>query len=367
MENKTNKEIYKYYYEYWKNSKWDTNALNNLSTPDLDISTIRQVAINYAINNLHITKEEFYNQLTKSRRHTNNVFVIQSSLYKLYEQLSDTNDEEEIIKIIKDSKENISDIEKNYKSYIKFHRKHEEEQLVKSLSQKINFYKKYLENKNIINKKTDSKAEKQLAIANELITLFAINPNVSKEEFCISNNITNDEFQELLNIVKDNNSPVYSIFIEKIEKQKLKDKEKLVNAIPFIIAQLKEKSFSLLDYYLLTNTTMIDFLDIAKKFLEKNIITYEDFKILEKFICSNKNLKLCKQKDIDKLLKEKLIINPKLNDDDTYKENSGHELTIEEKEEILENLKLKNIPITNAIFYAAIHKHYSNQEKKKRR
>lgn len=365
MENKTNKEIYKYYYEYWENSKWDTNSLYNLSTSDLDISTIRQGALNYAINNLKKSKDDFYDKLTKEKKHTNNIFRIKKPLYKLYEMLSDTNDKEEIIKIIKNSKEKISDIEENYISYIKFHRKYEEEQLMKSLTQKIDFYKEYLNNNTIINE--NNKQEDIIANANELISIFAINPNISKEEFCISHNITSDEFQELINIVKDNNSPIYSIFIEKIEKQKQKDKENLINAIPFIITKLNEKNFSILDYYLITNTPMIDFLDIAKKLLEEEKITYKDFKTLERFICSNKNLKLCKQKDIDKLLKEKLIINPKLNDDDTYEENSGHEITLEEKEEVLEDLKLKNIPVTTLTFCLAIHKYCNNQEVTRKR
>ena len=70
-----NYEIYKYYYEYWENANWNTNTLSNLSTPDLDVQTIRKGAMTYAKQKLHITPKEFYETLTISRKRYCECFI----------------------------------------------------------------------------------------------------------------------------------------------------------------------------------------------------------------------------------------------------------------------------------------------------
>ena len=47
-------EVFKYYYEYWKQANWQTEKLKNIRTPELDISTIRKGALTYATKYLNI-------------------------------------------------------------------------------------------------------------------------------------------------------------------------------------------------------------------------------------------------------------------------------------------------------------------------
>ena len=141
-----NYEIYKYYYEYWENANWNTNTLSNLSTPDLDVPTIRKGAMTYATKKLHITPQEFYETLTISRKRLNGINDLTNATFTTLEKLSDTNNEKEIINIISNSKLDIDYLKSKINIYAATYRKKEKEQIINDLKNKINIYKEYKNN-----------------------------------------------------------------------------------------------------------------------------------------------------------------------------------------------------------------------------
>lgn len=133
------KEMQKYFYDYWKNANWDTNKLNDLVTKDLDIKTIRRNAKDYAINELGLTEDEFYEQLE-----TPATYVQRDGTYKPkknfkeYEKLSDL----ETISEIKKSFDSVQHLYPGIKYYVKRYRKYEPD-LVEELRKKVSAFGKY--------------------------------------------------------------------------------------------------------------------------------------------------------------------------------------------------------------------------------
>ena len=354
-----NYEIYKYYYEYWENANWNTNTLSNLSTPDLDVQTIRKGAMTYARQKLHITPKEFYETLTISRKRLNGINDITNTTFTTLEKLSDTNNEKEIINIISSSKLDIDYLKSKINIYAATYRKKEKEKIINDL------YKQYKENSKTQNKQTPQ--EQELKTAHRIILSFSINQDISKEDFCESHDITSKEFESYLKIVKEMDGVTYSMFINKIEHLKDKEKEKLLTNIPLIIKTLKNdnNNFNLLDYYLITTTNLAEFQELAQKLLKQNKITKNEYKILEIFISKNKLTKECTSRDIKFLINEKVIVKPEIDEEGRYIENTGTEITPKEKQAILETLKEKSIPISRKVFHQAIQKYANNQLKPK--
>ena len=360
-----NYEIYKYYYEYWENANWNTNTLSNLSTPDLDVQTIRKGAMTYAKQKLHITPKEFYETLTISRKRLNGINDITNTTFTTLEKLSDTNNEKEIINIISSSKLDIDYLKSKINIYAATYRKKEKEKIINDLKNKINLYKQYKENNKTQTKQTPQ--EQELKTAHRIILSFSINQDISKEDFCENHDITSKEFESYLKIVKEMDGVTYSMFINKIEHLKDKEKEKLLTNIPLIIKTLKNdnNNFNLLDYYLITTTNLAEFQELAQKLLKQNKITKNEYKILEIFISINKLTKECTSRDIKFLINEKVIVKPEIDEEGRYIENTGTEITPKEKQAILETLKEKSIPISRKVFHQAIQKYANNQLKPK--
>lgn len=358
MKNNIN-EIYKYYYDYWKNANWNTNTISNLSTPDLDTQTIRKGAITYATKQLHISKDKFYETLAISRKRLDGNYFISNTLFITFEKLSDEEDKQEIIKILTNSNQNLKTIISKLNTYVQTYRTKEKETILKDLKNKIKIYEDYKLGLTTITKIPN---KEKLQIAHRIILSFSINENISKEEFCKNNNIEITEFETYLNLVKENDSITYSMYINKIEHLKSKEKEKLIKNIPLIIEYLKDENnkFNLLDYYLITKTNLTEFQETIQKLLKDKKISQKEYKILETFISKNKNTKECTTRDTNFLLKEKIITNYQIDQEGRYIENSGTEITQEEKQEILEILKEKSIPISRKIFHLAIQKYTNN-------
>ena len=237
--------------------------------------------------------------------------------------------------------------------------------IINDLKNKINLYKQYKENSKTQTKQTPQ--EQELKTAHRIILSFSINQDISKEDFCESHDITSKEFESYLKIVKEMDGVTYSMFINKIEHLKDKEKEKLLTNIPLIIKTLKNdnNNFNLLDYYLITTTNLAEFQELAQKLLKQNKITKNEYKILEIFISKNKLTKECTSRDIKFLINEKVIVKPEIDEEGRYIENTGTEITPKEKQAILETLKEKSIPISRKVFHQAIQKYANNQLKPK--
>ena len=343
-------EVFKYYYEYWKQANWQTEKIKNIRTPELDISTIRKGALTYATKYLNIPKEEFYQTLELNRKLKRNMLT--PSLFILFEKLSDETEEQEIIKLIDSSETNLKVILEKIPTYAIKYRTEEYKQILKKLRHDITIYRQ----KDIKDKKDIKKQEideEKLKRAHRIIMSYAINDTATKEDICQEANITSQEFEEYVNLIKENESMTYTILLHKIEKERAKQIETLKQNIPDIIKTLREKpqDFTILDYYSLTTIPVEEFDLICKKMIDQKELSSANYILLNsKFIAKNKDMKPCTEHELNTLLDERMILNAKLDKNDQYIENSGTEVTREEKLDIIETLKEKNIPITQKIY-----------------
>lgn len=356
-------EVFKYYYEYWKQANWQTEKLKNIRTPELDISTIRKGALTYATKYLNIPKEKFYQTLELNRKPKHNILT--SSLFILFEKLSDETEEQEIIKLIDNSETNLKVILEKIPTYAKKYRTEEYKQILEKLRHVITIYRQE-DAKSI--KKQDIDKEK-LERAHRIIMSYAINDTVTKEDICQDTNITSQEFEEYVNLIKENESMTYTILLHKIEKERAKQIETLKQNIPDIIKILREKpqNFTILDYYSLTTIPVEEFDLICKKMINKKELSSANYILLNsKFIAKNKNMKPCTKHELNTLLDERIILNAQFDENDQYIENSGTEVTKEKKLNIVETLREKNIPVTQKIYYLAIKKANSQDKQKQK-
>lgn len=356
-----NKELYKYYYDYWKNTGWNTNKLITLATPELTIEDIRKNAKIYASKYLNQTEDEFYKEIEKIRNTNSKAFYISQRLFKAYEQISDTNNEEEIIKILDNCDTTIKDIEKKLIEYISFYRKNEKHTLLIKMKNKINIYKKYLNEKQIPSTKSVNIEE-----AINGITTFIKSPEKEKSTFCENNNLDQNLFNEYLDVVRQNYPKTYNSYLKKIKTTTEEEYQHLIKQLPKIINYIKNGvptpnnktlKFTLLDYYLITSINYENLKDIAEKEYQKNNITLEERNEVMHFVTKHKNEQQCSERQKQVLINEKITVNSEFNEDGEYIEGSGITPTKEEKEYILNFLEENNIPVTRSIFSNAVQKY----------
>lgn len=371
LNNDENKEICKYYYEYWKKAKWNTKKLTNLATPELNIKQIRKLAIKYATEYLNINEDEFYKKISNERGYQKGTENVTNKYFEIFEALSDTDNEIKILKILKENIDYLENKKINTQDqlnkYIYSYRP-KEETLKEELEQKLQIIETIKFENNWIN-------QEKINIEYENIKnciLEYIDKDIDKKDFCKEKNISNETFENYLKIMKKENKPIYDLYIKKAFLINKKKEQELIKKIPEIIELLKEgnnKKFNLLEYYLMTNIPIKRFEEICKEEIKnKNLDQIDYAKYISKFITKNKNKKEYTEKEINTLLtNERNIIDFKTDENGNFIEGTGRELTLEEKEEIITFLKENNVPITRTTFNLAIanYNKYIPKEKEK--
>ena len=364
--NKENiKEICKYYYEYWQNAKWNTKKLANLVTPELDIKKIRKLAITYATDYLNMTEDEFYTKISKEKSNQNGNYRVTDTFFKVFESISDTEDYKKVLTIIKENAEylesNKNKLANQLNNYINVYRT-TEKNLKTELTEKLQILKAEEKTEK---GKPDTKTIKK---AQDYILEY-LESDYDKQEFCQEKNISTETFNKYLEIIKNENTPIYNIYIEKAFENNQKKEQELIQKIPEIIELLKENKneFNLIDYYLMTNIPLTRLEEICKTEIKNSHLQQRDYiKYLNPFISKNKQIKECSERDIKIMLtNETNIVDFQTDENGNYIPGTGRELSLEEKEQLLNFLKENNIPITKRIFSLAIinYNKYLNQNK----
>lgn len=351
-------EICKYYYDYWQNTKWNTKKLANLVTPELDIKKIRKLAIAYATEYLNMTEDELYTKISKERGNQNGNERVSNACFKIFESLSDTEDQTKILIILKENAKYLNskniNITNQLNNYINVYRSNEKK-LRKDLIQKLKIIKT-LKNEKTTNKEKYNK--KELSNAKEYILEY-IEKDFNKQEFCKEKNISTETLENYLKLLKEDNNPIYDIYIKKTFLNNQTKEQELIQAIPEIIELLKKdnkKEFNLLEYYLITNIPVTRLEELCQIEVKNGNIKQSDYiKYLKRFITENKQIKECSEKDIRVMLSnEKNIVDFQIDKNGNYINRTGRELTLEEKIQLLDFLKENNVPITKKTFHLAI-------------
>lgn len=306
----------------------------------------------YGQLNIYDTFKTMNNYKTK-RENSDAKFVT------LFDQLLKSNDQKEIINIIQ-SREQCSYLKRELSQYVFMFWgfKDNTNDIYVSLNEKLNIFKSYLDENAKLKKETLKQEirDEQLKCAEVIIQDYLDGDYYTIDDFCQVKNISNSVFFKYLEILKDKNHPLFSIYTDKQEKSKNERYARLVGRARQIISLMKSgvvendkrRDFDLLDYYSMTKLNFDEFLHIIKDRLNTS-----DYRILRSFFAKYKNDKELKAYDLANIYDSKTTIGVQVDAKGRVIPNSGREVTLEEKKGIIRYLRFHNIPITSNTYNIA--------------
>lgn len=106
------------------------------------------------------------------------------------------------------------------------------------------------------------------------------------KEFCLDNGIKINEFSDMVFIIMENDSKLYDLYINKINRLYNKEYSRVIGKINKILEGIKNgmvdgdniQEFDIVDYYKIINIPINSMLRIARRYL-----TFNDIMILQEF------------------------------------------------------------------------------------
>lgn len=369
-------DIYKYCYDYWNQSKWDTNKLLNIKNAvgikddELAIKVIRKYARTYATDVLNISHEKFYDEIEKKKNFYNKYF-------RLFEILSDVdiNDKDRIIEVFNNYKGKIAltKIKDQIADYVLSYRK-KEVSLTSDLTKKIEIYKEY--KKSISNKGKKKQNENDLEVATTFVSTFIDSEYSNKDKFCEKIKLPIEGFNKYVDLIKKHDNNLYNSYIKKIESESNKEFDLLTSLILTILKRIQENDFDLVDYYLITKhhfKNLNEFDKVCRNVLANKTITKDEYGLIKHFLLKNACFKsdnnLCtdlKPMKVKKIMSTYDEIDTQVDKYGNDIKGSGRVITTEEKEDMIKFLKDNNVPI-NSKTYAGVKRRFLDGEDLKKK
>ena len=237
----------------------------------------------------------------------------------------------------------------------------EKEMLSRQLTSKIYDARKRINYKKMIKRRQSDVENTKEILKNIDFTLFLDNSIQSIKQFCQLVGISNRTYKKSIKVLKEINNPLYLQIKEKIEKHKKKEKEinestediiSIVNQIEFGIIDKDGniRPFELLDYFLNTKLNYSELFDIYTKSNECSksaLIAFKNFmnnNEISYAIADNKMVKI--------------TVNQELNGTTIFMiNNEPYEVTRKEKEEVINFLEEKEIPLYVKVYKQALRRH----------
>lgn len=351
--------VLEYVYKFCQDNQYMQDKIEKLAELlELSTETIRKYAKKYALTYLGLTEEQYneqkqkYTQIKMKKIYQRR----QTKIKQVYEQLLKTNAIEEIVSIIENSQVELIQIRERVTDFVIVH-KDNDEKIEKEIKHKIKMYLEYkMEQKNKeieeLNKKEN--AEK-LPRAIKLISIFLNDRNnISIEEYCKIKNTSIDTFNEYVEILKNNDSELYYLYLKKIELLQNQTLNNNLEKIKLIILYIKNgieeygqvRDFDIIDYFTIFDIKLDKILKMAKDHFSK-----EDYIVLAKFV--DKNISGIKNSAIfvNQVMKDKIVIR---NENKALRVFTEEILEEETKKDIIDYLKEHNVPINIKTFNTAL-------------
>lgn len=274
-----------------------------------------------------------------------------------YQKLLEAKTREDIVWVIENSIQNPEN-QRIYDFALKYH-KNEFEKVEKDIKNKLVIYNEYKKEKRKQELKQKNKNENSFEEAINTIKLFINSEFESVEDFCNEYNININKFKTYINTVKEQDSNLYNLYIKKTTLIKQKNYAIIISICKNIIDNIKNgvsengeiRPFDLLDYY---RTTTYDRTTILKVLKD---VAPPDAKLFITFLRKYPNSILLDSRKIKEILNSKQVIGIEFDKDGKPIVGSGHEITIEEKEYVINYLKDNNIPLYDDVYNIALRRY----------
>lgn len=237
----------------------------------------------------------------------------------------------------------------------------EKENLKEQITTKIDEARKRINYKKMIKRRQSDVENTKEILKNIDFTLFLDNSIRSIKQFCQLVGITERTYYKCIKILEEVNNPLYLQIKEKIEKHNKKNKEinKSTENIISIVKQIEcgvidkdcnIRPFELLDYFLNTKLNYSEFFDI---YINSNDCSKSSLTAFKNFMVNNKISYVIADNKMDKI-----TVDQELNGTTILMiDNEPYEVTREEKEEVINFLEEKEIPLYIKVYKQALRRH----------
>ena len=235
------------------------------------------------------------------------------------------------------------------------------ENLKEQITTKIDEARKRINYKKMIKRRQSDVENTKEILKNIDFTLFLDNSIRSIKQFCQLVGITERTYYKCIKILEEVNNPLYLQIKEKIEKHNKKNKEinKSTENIISIVKQIEFgiidkdgniRPFELLDYFLNTKLNYSEFFDI---YINSNNCSKSSLTAFKNFMVNNKISYVIADNKMDKI-----TVDQELNGTTILMiDNEPYEVTREEKEEVINFLQEKEIPLYIKVYKQALRRH----------
>ena len=223
----------------------------------------------------------------------------------------------------------------------------------------LDIFDNYLEKRN---NETPSKTELALREAKKNVKDFLESKYISRIEYFEKTNMKPSLFNSHVHLIKIHEPELYALYQKKVNLFMGINYSNLISEINEVVHGLKNgiefnnhtRTFDLLDYYQTTKMARHNCLKLAKQ-----ILNTHDYKLISIFFKKYNTSKPIR--NIKALLDEKTILGMKLDNNKKLIPNTGHEVSIEEKLEVLNYLKNNSIPLLDDIYIIALRRHVNDE------
>ncbi len=272
---------------------------------------------------------------------------------KLYMQLREAKTEQEIIKIFTDFNRPYYNIRHGLTNFVTSYNVPNE--IRDEIFGKLKIYNDHLTTDRNQTKEQEKEEEKngKIKIATEVISAYARSDFESVGDYCNNVNLERKVFDKHLALVKENDEKTYNEFLQHEENIKNRVRDDLVSRTLKVIDMMKngvvenglKREFDLTDYYRYLPLGFDKMLRIVR-----DSINPEDYRNLGIYIGTIKNDKELSENDINGIYTMKTTVGVQFDNENKAIPGTGREITISEKQNIINYLKTNNIPVTNKTY-----------------
>lgn len=179
--------------------------------------------------------------------------------------------------------------------------------------------------------------------------------------FCEMERIELYKFRRSVAIAKLYNNDLYNKYLEKVhkveDKNKVLENDTLRNIVKCITYGINEREFSIVDFLSMTDYSLDTFYNIVEQYL--NDFEYQK---VTNFVKRYRNMNLITKAEI---MKEKREINCQLDENNIPIINTGHIVTREEKEEIIDMIQKDGLLLYDAVYNQYLRDYFNSNKIKK--
>lgn len=366
------KIVCKYIYDYCKEQEFDMDKIRELAKS----FNLRKYSTTKVVDGKKVRfyEDDFWKILKichdyeafflKSKEY----FSVSSATTIIFDRLFRAQSIDEILQAI-DSKTISKNVYSTYDKYLylktKFEKTvesygHEKLKLYEeNLSEKFNMYLQ-LYNKQLEEIRAREYLKK-LERATNVIEIFVASDSRNIKSFCDQYNISMTEFRGYVDILKDNNLPLYNDYTDIATSNKKQTYVVVSEKIKLIVCLLGngieengvKRNFDLIDFCQIANSLSPD--DIMN--LARNLVDKRSYSLLKKFVSNNKKNMRFDSRAKENILSMTQYINFEKDQDGYPIPGTGEEFANSKKIQLMEYLNDSNVPLNLATYNMAFNRY----------